>query len=319
MAQDQGLMRIKADACQFATGGVLSQEQEGIFRLITYFSQSLNETERNYDIYDRELLGIMKALKEWQHYVIGRKFEIWTDHKNLEYFMEKRDLNRRQAQWLAELTNYEFTLHYKTGKSMIKADVLSRRPDHLEGVENDNKAIQLLPTFQESRKMAGTILGTQGDVFIKEIRNGVSDYSWKAIQMLKELMKGTKKASDGAMWHKEEGIVTRDSTIVVPKDQELKRQIISANHDLITIRHPGQFQTASLVKRDYYWEGMTHNIKTYMDACPTCPKIKPSQQQPIGELILTKVPERLWKIITMDFIRPLLESQGNNMILNIVD
>ena len=93
MARDERLMRIEADACQTATGGVLSQEQEGIFRPIAYFSQSLNETERNYDIYDRELLGIMKALKEWRHYVIGRKFKIWTNHKNLEYFMEKRDLN----------------------------------------------------------------------------------------------------------------------------------------------------------------------------------------------------------------------------------
>ena len=169
MARDEGQMRIKADACQTATGGVLSQEQDGIFRPIAYFSQSLNETERNYDIYDRELLGVMKALKEWRHYVIGRKLEIWTDHKNLEYFMEKRDLNRRQARWSAELADYEYTLHYKTGKSMIKADVLSRRPDLTEGVENDNKQIQLLPAFQ---KIAGTILGTQGDVFVQEIKNG---------------------------------------------------------------------------------------------------------------------------------------------------
>ena len=63
---------------------------------------------------------------------------------------------------------------------MIKADLLSRRPDLSERVENNNKAIQLLPTFQtfqESRKLAGTILGTQGDAFVEEIRNGVLDYS----------------------------------------------------------------------------------------------------------------------------------------------
>ena len=150
MARDEGLMRIEANACQTATGGVLSQEQEGIFKPIAYYSQSLNETKRNYNIYDRELLGIMKALKEWRYYVIGRKFEIWTDHKNLEYFMEKCDLNRRQARWSAELADYEYTLHYKTGKSMIKADVLSRRPDLTKGAENDNRQVQLLPAFQES-------------------------------------------------------------------------------------------------------------------------------------------------------------------------
>ena len=59
MARDEGLMRIEADACQTATGAVLSQEQDGIFRPIAYYSQSLDKTERNYDIYDRELLGIM--------------------------------------------------------------------------------------------------------------------------------------------------------------------------------------------------------------------------------------------------------------------
>ena len=319
MARDEGLMRIEADACQTATGAVLSQEQDGVFRPIAYFSQSLNPTERNYDIYDRELLGIMKALKEWRHYVIGRKFEIWTDHKNLEYFMEKRDLNRRQARWSAELADFEYTLHYKTGKSMVKANVLSRRPDLAEGVENDNKQIQLLPTFQESRKLAGTILRTQGDVFVEEIKNGVSDYGWKTVQMLKESMKGTKKASDGATWHKEDGIVTRDGAVVVPKDRELKRRIISAHHDSITAGHPGEHKTTELVRRDYHWEGMTHDIKTYVNACPTCPKIKPSRQQPMGELQPTEIPEQPWKIITMDFIGPLPESRGNDMILNVVD
>ena len=60
-------------------------------------------------------------------------------------------------------------------------------------------------------------------------------------------MKGTKKASDGATWRKEEGIVTRDGAVVVPKDRELKRRIISANHDSITAGHPGEHKTTELV------------------------------------------------------------------------
>ena len=124
--------------------------------------------------------------------------------------------------------------------------------------------------------MAEMILETQGDIFIEEIKNGVSDYGWKAVQMLKESMKGMKKASNRATWLKEEGIITRDGSIVVLKDWELKRRIISANYNSITTGHSRQFKTAKLAKRDYYWEGMTHDIKTYVDACPTCPKIKPS-------------------------------------------
>ena len=93
MAWDEGLMKIEADTCQFAVRGILSQEQEGIFRPIAYYSKSLNDTERNYNIHNRELLAIMKILKEWWHYVVGKLVEIWTDHKNLEYFMVKRYLN----------------------------------------------------------------------------------------------------------------------------------------------------------------------------------------------------------------------------------
>lgn len=70
--REEGL-RIEADACQYTIRGVLLQEQEGVFRPIAYYSKSLNDTERNYDIHDRELLAIMKTLKEWRYHLIGRK------------------------------------------------------------------------------------------------------------------------------------------------------------------------------------------------------------------------------------------------------
>jgi len=58
-----------------------------------YFSKSLSETERNYEIHDKEMLAIIRALEEWRHFLQGalHKFEIWTDHKNLEYFMSQRN------------------------------------------------------------------------------------------------------------------------------------------------------------------------------------------------------------------------------------
>jgi len=61
----------------------------------------LNETERNYKINDKEMLAIIRGLESWRHLLEGAqsKFEIWTDHKNLEYFMKAQKLNRRQAQW----------------------------------------------------------------------------------------------------------------------------------------------------------------------------------------------------------------------------
>ena len=67
---------------------------------MAYLSKSLNETERNYEIHNKEMLAIIRELENWRYLLEDThfKFEIWTDHKNLEYFMKVQKLNRRQAQ-----------------------------------------------------------------------------------------------------------------------------------------------------------------------------------------------------------------------------
>jgi len=96
---DKG-MRVEADASNFATGGVLSMKcEDERWRPVAYISKSLNEAERNYEIHDKEMLVIIRCLEAWRHFLEGAKgqFEIWTDHKSLEYFMKAQKLNRRQA------------------------------------------------------------------------------------------------------------------------------------------------------------------------------------------------------------------------------
>ena len=93
-------MRMEVDMSDYATSGVLSMKcEDGLWRPVAFLSKSLNETERNYEIYDKEMLAIIKGLENWRHLLEGTylKFEIWTDHKNLEYFMKVQKLNRRQA------------------------------------------------------------------------------------------------------------------------------------------------------------------------------------------------------------------------------
>ena len=91
-------MRIEVDASDYATGGVLSIEcKDGLWRPVAFLSKSLNKTEKNYKIHDKEMLAIIRGLEAWRHLLEGvqYKFEIWTDYKNLEYFMKAQKLNRR--------------------------------------------------------------------------------------------------------------------------------------------------------------------------------------------------------------------------------
>ena len=141
--------RLETDASAFATGAVLSQKQDNKWRPIAYMSKALDATQRNYEIYDRELLAIMLALEEFRRYLINSKdeFEIWTDHANLQYFKKPQKLNRRQARWLTELQDYHFTLHHIPGKQNSKADILSRRPGFDQGENDNDDTILLDPLF----------------------------------------------------------------------------------------------------------------------------------------------------------------------------
>ena len=95
---------------------------------MAYLSKSLNETERNYEIHNKEMLAIIRELENWRHLLENThfKFEIWTDHKNLEYFMKVQKLNCRQAQWVLYLSRFDFILKHVLETKMGKADGLSR-------------------------------------------------------------------------------------------------------------------------------------------------------------------------------------------------
>ena len=69
--------------------------ENGRQRLVAFLSKSLNETERDYEIYNKEMLAIIRGLKNWRYLLEGAKskFKVWTDHKNLEYFMKAQKLN----------------------------------------------------------------------------------------------------------------------------------------------------------------------------------------------------------------------------------
>ena len=121
---------MEADTSNFATGGVLSIKcKDNKWRLVAYIFKSLNETERNYKIHDKEMLAVIRCLEAWRHFLEGSrsKFEVWIDHKNLEYFMSNQKLNRRQAQWALYLSRFNFVLKHIVGSKMGKADRLNRR------------------------------------------------------------------------------------------------------------------------------------------------------------------------------------------------
>jgi len=119
---------IETDASKFATGVVIRQkDMNGDYHPCGYISHSFDATEQNYEIYDRELMGIVCTLETWQHYLQGSPFPtvILSDHKNLTYFRTAQKLNRRQAHWSLFLSEFDLKLIHTPRSKMIQSDALS--------------------------------------------------------------------------------------------------------------------------------------------------------------------------------------------------
>ena len=96
-------------------------------RVVAYGSRQLKNHEKNYPTHNMELAAVVFSLKIWRHYLYGEEFEVYSDHKSLEYIFKQRDLNMRQRRWMEFLEDYDFTLHYHPGKANVVADALNRK------------------------------------------------------------------------------------------------------------------------------------------------------------------------------------------------
>jgi len=138
---------IEVDSSNFATGAVLSQQlmTDGKWHPVAFYSKSLSSVEWNYEIHDKEILAIIHVLEEWRHFLekVTHLVEIWTDHKNLEYFMTAKKLNYRQARWSLHLARFDFLFHHCPERTMGKPDALSRRADHGNGASDNENIIFL--------------------------------------------------------------------------------------------------------------------------------------------------------------------------------
>jgi len=168
------------------------------------------------------MLAIIRCLEAWRHYLEGAKleFEIWTDHKNLQYFMTSQKLNHRQARWALYLSRFNFTLKHVPEKSMGKADGLSKRPDWQEGVEKDNKDQKLVKP--EWIRRAKTMI-EEGD--LRERIKKAQEGDERVVKAVEELKRAGIKTLKDKEWKIEDGIVMKEGRIYVP-EEKLRSKII---------------------------------------------------------------------------------------------
>ena len=287
-----------------------------------FFSKTFDDAQRNYQIYDKELLGVMLSLEHWRHFLRNApEFEIWTDHKNLEYFREPQKLNRRQARWFSELADYDFKLHHRPGKLNIIADLLSRKDQPREGV-NDNEDLVLLPPtrfsafderFNKSKPNThvNRLSFRDSEEIMAEIKGVLNNAEDSVLKALRNENPEFKRRDDG--------FITFNDMIYVPPHEKLRMRIIRAHHDEVFAGHRGQHSTSRLIRKGYWWPKMNGQISRYVRACPACARAKPQSRSSATTLQPHDVPPEPWHTIALDLVGPLPLSDGYDTVLTIVD
>jgi hypothetical protein len=286
---------ISTDASAFAIGGVLSQNQDGLERVVAYESRRLKQAERNYPTHDRELLAVMEVLRKWRHYIQnGHQTKVYTDNIATKYILTKPTLMGRQKKWAEQLADYDVEFLHRAGKLNIAADALSRRSDYFDVINS----LEWVPVHSE---------------IIEEVESEArADKDYQAL--VADVVLGKRKD-----YKTIEGLLYKDTRLVIPS-KRIQEKLIQLSHDSLLGGHLGRDKTLERLQRSYHWAKMSYDVQTYVRTCPECQLNKPVQQKPIGLLTPLPIPGRPWESIGIDFVTGLpLTKEGYSVMMTVVD
>ena len=123
----------------------------------------------------------------------------------------------------------------------------------------------------------------------------------------------------GNKWKIEGDIILKEEKVYVPKDEELRVEVIWLHHDVPAAGHGGRWKTVELVTRNYWWLGVTRDVGKYVEGCNLYQRMKNRMEEPAGKLKLSEVPKKPWSHLTIDFITKLPVVAEKDIVLVVCD
>jgi predicted aspartyl protease len=328
---------VDTDASNIGVGGVLSQKQGEQEVVIAYYSKSLSKSERNYCVTRRELLAIVKTLQHFRKYLLGRKFQLRTDHAALRWLLNFKNPEGQVARWIEQLQEYDLQISHRAGRIHGNADGLSRRPcpntcKHCSRQEQkeiaaarvirtDNASMDwsddTMRTAQEDDTDLKPLIQLMKDGATRPLWNQVANYSsvtkcywaqWDSLVMQNGLLHRKWESTNGNESHLQ---------VIVPRSKV--NEVLSAYHDGISGGHLGIKRTLVKIKQKFYWIHCREDVEEWCRKCTKCAAVKGPQTRSRGALKLYNIGAP-WERIALDIAGPFpITDKGNRYILVVMD
>jgi hypothetical protein len=279
---------VTTDASGFAVGAVLSQTGHPL----AFFSKKLCTRMQTASAYEREMFAITSAVKKWRHYLLGRRFRVYTDQQSLRGLISQTIQTPAQQKWLSKLLGYDYEILYTPGRSNVVADALSRKTEAPQALFTaitscQPNLLQQLKTFYETHQV--------GQLLLTKALEGNSPLTVR------------------------NGLLYSKDRLFIPLETLLRPSIIHEMHATPTGGHSGVKGTLTRVAASFAWPRMAREVQDFVQQCTVCQQSKYSTQKQSGLLQPLPIPQQVWEDISMDFITHLPASHGKTTIWVIVD
>jgi hypothetical protein len=297
---------LTTDASTSGLGAVLSQVMaDGIERVISYASRSLNDAERNYSATELECLGVVWACNYFRHYLYGKKFTVWSDHNPLVYLDNAKNKHSKVTRWRLDLAEYNYVIKYKKGIKNTNADALSRVYEKDIESTNQPKKINAVET-RSSNKLKESMTNLQ-----------------KEDAKLNAIIQNLKEGKTIPTFVLQDGLLYKSSTvrdrlrIVIP--ESAIESVFKMCHNDMGGGHLGFKKTWPKVRDRFYWKTMYRDTYRWAKSCTPCAKRK-STDAARSNLKPINVADEPWDMAGVDILGPLKETgNGNKYIIVFTD
>ena len=328
---------LDTDASDVGIGGVLSQVQDGMERVISYGSRTLSKSEKNYCVTRKELLALVYFMRQFRSYLLGHPFLVRTDHSSLRWLSQFKQPEGQLARWIEQLQEFDFQIEHRKGRDHSNADALSRIPSHVQGESRQSQIIASVCTPNADDTDGWTPSWSAQEIQLRQQQDPVIS------MILGWLQESNTRPSDGdvesmghsvrslwAQWDRlklvngllyrqweEANSGTIKLQLVLP--HSFIPTVLEALHSGIGGGHFGVRKTIEKVRSRFYWPQLRQDVEQWCRQCSACAQTKSPTTQARGPLNPSKVGFPMERM-ALDIVGPLPRTKrGNKYILVVAD